>query len=258
MKDLIICFSGTGNSYYVANKIAQSQNHNNIIMINELNKFKFEVPERLGIVFPIHMSREPFTVEQEMRKLLSTIKDFRSLQFVYVITTASINSPGWAHIRVEKMLKDFGVATTYVNNIKMPDNIINPTSEEKSKQLFKEADIKIDQIIKDIEEEKIKFPKFRIFTRSFTNISFLFNRFYAKHYSEDFIVSDECTGCKLCYKSCPAGNITFENGKPVFHDNCFACTCCINTCPTNAIKKKKDNGKRYKNPNGNFNHIYRS
>lgn len=258
MKDLIICFSGTGNSYYVAKKIAESQNHDNIIMLNDIKVEDFELPERLGIVYPIHMSREPFILEQKMREILTPIKNFKALQFVYEISTAASNSPGWAHIRVEKMLKDFGVATTYVNNVKMPDNIIKPTNLENSKEIFKAADIKINQIIQDLENEKIKFPKFKIFTRSFTNISFLFNRFYAKHYSENFTVNDDCISCRLCYRSCPANNITFENGKPVFHDNCYACTACINNCPTNAIKKKKDNGLRYKNPNGIFTNFYRS
>ncbi len=258
MKDLIICFSGTGNSYYVAKEISKALDHDNIIMLNELNNQKFEIPERLGLIFPIHMSREPFTVEKEMKEALSKIKDFRALKFLYIITTASINSPGWAHIRVEKMFKDFGIATTYVNNIKMPDNIINPTDSEKSEKLFLEADIKIKNIIEDIKVEKIRFPKFKAFTRTYSNITFLFNRYYARNYSKNFIVSDDCTSCKLCYKSCPANNISFKDGKPIFHDNCFACTNCINTCPTNAIKKKKDNGKRYKNPKGDFNHFYRS
>jgi ferredoxin/flavodoxin len=258
MKDLIICFSGTGNSYYVAQQIAKSQNHDNIVMINEISIENFEMPERLGIIFPIHMSREPFILEKKIRELLSTIKDFKSLQFVYAISTAGSNSPGWAHIRVEKMLKDFGVTTTYVNNVKMPDNVINPPNTEKSEELFISANIKINQIIQDIEAEKIKFPKFKVFTRTFTNISFLFNRFYCKHYSSKFTVTDDCTNCRLCYTSCPAYNITFENGKPVFHDQCYACTACINNCPTNAIRKKKDNGKRYKNPRGIFSHSYRS
>ena len=258
MKDLIICFSGTGNSYYVAQKIAQSQNHNNIVMLNELDIKNFELPERLGLVFPVHLFREPFVVEEKMKELFSTIKNFMPLNFLYVVTTASGKSPKWAHIRVEKMFKDFGVATTYVNNIKMPLNVINPTDAEKSKVIYDEADIKIDSVIQDLKEEKFKFPKFRLFTRTYSNLSFYANRYYARCFSEKFVVTDDCTSCRLCYQSCPANNITFENGRPVFHNNCYACTNCINTCPENAIKKQKDNGKRYKNPKGNFNHLYRS
>ncbi len=258
MKELIICFSGTGNSYFVAQKIAQSQNHNNILMLNELNKDNFYIPERLGIIFPIHMSREPIIVEKKLRERLSQIKDFSNLKYLYVISTASSNSPGWAHIRIEKIFKDFGVATTYVNNVKLPNNYLVKTNEKNNVALFNSAETKINQIISDINEEKFKFPSFRIFTRSFTNITYLFYSYYTKHFSESFYVTDDCTSCKICYKSCPANNITFENGKPVFHDNCYACTGCINTCPANAIKKKKNNNKQYKNPKGNFNHIYRS
>ncbi len=258
MKDLIICFSGTGNSYFVAQKIAQSQNHNNIIMLNELNNDNFSIPERLGIVFPIHMSREPIIVEKKLKELLTEIKNFSNLKYLYAISTASSNYPGWGHIRIEKLFKDFGVATSYVNNVKLPSNYRIKTNEKNNIALFNSATTKIDQIISDINEEKFKFPSFRLFTRSYTNLTYLFFRYYIRHYSESFHVTDDCISCKLCYKSCPANNITFEKGKPVFHDNCYACTGCINTCPTKAIQKKRDNKTRYKNPNGNFNHIYRS
>jgi len=258
MKDLIICFSGTGNSYFVAQKIAQSQNHNNIIMLNELNNDNFSIPERLGIVFPIHMSREPIIVEKKLKELLTEIKNFSNLKYLYAISTASSNYPGWGHIRIEKLFKDFGVATSYVNNVKLPSNYRIKANEKNNIALFNSATTKIDQIISDINEEKFKFPSFRLFTRSYTNLTYLFFRYYIRHYSESFHVTDDCISCKLCYKSCPANNITFENGKPVFHDNCYACTGCINTCPTKAIEKKRDNKTRYKNPNGNFNHIYRS
>ncbi|MGD1817611.1 MAG: EFR1 family ferrodoxin [Pleomorphochaeta sp.] len=258
MKDLIVCFSGTGNSFYVANEIAKSQNHNNIIMLNELSKDNFQIPERLGFVFPIHISREPLIFEKILREVLSTVKDFTPLKFVYAISTAASNSPGWAHIRLEKTLKDFGIATTYVNHVKLPRNYAHQQPQEKIDQLFSEADVKIKSIINDIENEKIKFPKFKIFTRTFTVLTYFINKNFTNHYSSEFEVTEDCINCKLCYRSCPANNITMENGKPVFHDNCYACSGCINTCPTNAIIKKKDDGKRYKNPKGNFNHLYRS
>ena len=58
-----------------------------------------------------------------------------------------------------------------------------------------------------------------------------------------------CIGCGLCTKICPRGNISLENGKPVFHGNCELCTGCLHACPQNAISwqcsKKK---KQYRHP----------
>ena len=51
-------------------KIAQSQNHNNIVMLNELDIKNFELPERLGLVFPVHLFREPFVVEEKNERAL--------------------------------------------------------------------------------------------------------------------------------------------------------------------------------------------
>lgn len=257
MKDTIICFSGTGNSYYVAKQIAKSQNHDNIIMINEINE-SFELPERLGFIFPVYISREPIFIEKKLREILSKITVFTKIQYVYLITTAGSNNPGWTHIRFEKILKDFGVATTYVNNVKMPNNLIKIKDIEESKVIYKTADLKINTIINELKEEKIKFPKFKLFTHSFSNITYLFNKYYTKHFSENFIVTSDCTSCKLCYQSCPSNNIKMQDGKPIFLDNCFACNACISNCPEEAIIKPKGKNIKYKNPNGYFYHKYRS
>ncbi len=45
-----------------------------------------------------------------------------------------------------------------------------------------------------------------------------------------------CTGCGLCYDSCPVGTIVKENGVcRVVHDGCVQCMCCHELCPENAI-----------------------
>ncbi len=257
MRDSIICFSGTGNSYYVAKKIAKSQNHNSIIMVNELDD-KFELPERLGFIFPVYVKREPIFIENKIREVFSKIKDFTNLKYVYLVTTAGSKSPGWTHIRFEKILKDYGVATSYSNNVAMPNNLIHLKTDEEYQQIYNKANNTIDLIINDIKEEKFKFPKFKLFTRSFTNITYLFIKYYTRHFSEDFIVSDKCNSCNLCYTCCPSNNITMENGKPIFHDNCYACSACINNCPQDAILKKNNKTKKYKNPKGYYYHKYRS
>jgi ferredoxin/flavodoxin len=47
--------------------------------------------------------------------------------------------------------------------------------------------------------------------------------------------SDACTGCGLCARKCPKKNITMQNGKPAFGKNCIFCTRCMNICPSHAI-----------------------
>lgn len=49
------------------------------------------------------------------------------------------------------------------------------------------------------------------------------------------IVSEDCTKCGKCYRSCPMGAI--DTGKPdvTFFEECIACGTCSSVCPVNAV-----------------------
>ena len=50
-----------------------------------------------------------------------------------------------------------------------------------------------------------------------------------------YAASDACIGCGLCAKSCPKSNIQMVEKRPEFGKNCIFCTRCINLCPAHAI-----------------------
>lgn len=166
MKDTIICYSDTGNSNYIARKIAKSQEHDNIFILDNVNE-SIEVPERLGFIFPLIVGEEKNKFEDKIREIFSNFKNLKALKYVYIITTSDINNYSWAHIRFEAILTEFGVATTYSNNIKMSNNYFELTEKNT------DVENKINQIFIDVDEEKYKLPKMRIFTRLSTNISYI-------------------------------------------------------------------------------------
>ena len=51
-----------------------------------------------------------------------------------------------------------------------------------------------------------------------------------------FRTAENCTGCGACAKLCPRGNISIENGKPVFHKSCVGCMACAFGCPQDAVR----------------------
>lgn len=56
-----------------------------------------------------------------------------------------------------------------------------------------------------------------------------------------YIVEDNCNGCSLCVKACPANAITFQGKKqPVIldHDKCTKCGACFDVCRLNAVEVK--------------------
>jgi ferredoxin len=50
-----------------------------------------------------------------------------------------------------------------------------------------------------------------------------------------FKVDENCNGCGLCKKICPAGAITMQNNRPVFSPLCEHCQSCFNWCPQRSI-----------------------
>lgn len=48
-------------------------------------------------------------------------------------------------------------------------------------------------------------------------------------------VSQECVGCGRCVKACPMHNVKLVTGKPQWGRDCVSCTACYHHCPTHAI-----------------------
>lgn len=49
-------------------------------------------------------------------------------------------------------------------------------------------------------------------------------------------VGDDCTGCGMCARVCPANNIDLVNKRPEFQHRCEMCFACDEWCPQSAIQ----------------------
>jgi len=49
------------------------------------------------------------------------------------------------------------------------------------------------------------------------------------------LITDNCTGCKLCLLACPYAAIDIVDGKAQFNDNCTQCGACASACKFDAI-----------------------
>lgn len=55
-------------------------------------------------------------------------------------------------------------------------------------------------------------------------------------HAKKFEVSDACTGCGKCVRTCVLNNIRLVDNKPVWNEKCTHCMACICGCPVQAIE----------------------
>ncbi|MDI6700938.1 MAG: DUF362 domain-containing protein [bacterium] len=65
---------------------------------------------------------------------------------------------------------------------------------------------------------------------------------FVKHFTSNFpkVITEKCTRCYRCYKSCPAGAINLVDGYPHIRERlCITCYCCVEVCQFKSIRVKK-------------------
>ncbi len=245
---MIFYFSGTGNSKYVAQRMANALG-DTLCSLNDRIKSgdtsPIDVGERLVLVTPTYAWRIPRIVRDW---LLSTALS-GSRQAWFVMTCGSeIGSADRYNRRLcqAKNLTPMGTA-----QIIMPENYIamfNAPQADEARQIVAKAEPDIDRAIAAI-KSGTPFPPSRdnLYDRLMSGpVNPVFYACFVK--AKAFTVSDACTGCGQCARLCPTNNITLQNGKPIWGVNCTHCMACICHCPAAAIEYgKKSRGKpRYR------------
>ncbi|WP_320129471.1 EFR1 family ferrodoxin [uncultured Sphaerochaeta sp.] len=261
MKTTIFCFSGTGNSYYVAQKLAQELGDAKVVLMASVMDIPhLEMTERVGIIFPTYKGFPPLIVKQFIENVFA-MQDLLPIKYCFLITTRYIFN-GYSLTATELMLQKAGCLSSYSTQVVMPDvyvPLFTIPDEQKIKALYAKADGRIASIARDITDEKFKFSLKPLFSK------FAFHRIMpiihlsSKDTARQFTVSQACTGCGLCYRMCPSTNIVMEEGKPTFGDNCLGCLGCYHRCPTSAIKfTKKVHAGRYPNKRSGYDMEFRN
>lgn len=244
----IFYFTGTGNSLWIAKKIANSFNAQAVSMTKCENEIIDD--KVIGLVFPIYMGDAPWYV----KKFLIDLKG--NAEYVFAVSTFN-GSDNITPKSIDKALCRNGMNLSYYNNIIMPGNCVQSSREENEKRLS-EAPDKINAIIKDIEKRKVNFVSDGSLPgKNYVESSY----FYSKlNIMKTFYVTSKCNGCGLCATLCPTNNIEIKNGRAK-HKNkkgCTACYKCFHICPQNAVKllvPVRSNSFQYIHPEVNINEL---
>ena len=244
---MILYFSGTGNSKYAADVIAELTGDEivslgDVIKNGERAVFKTQKP--FVVVCPIYAWRFPRKIEELLKK-----SEFSGSKRIYFVATMGQNS-GNCEKYCKKLAEDKGMEFMGFSGIVMPDNFVvgfKMPSEEEARETIERALPEMRRLGERIRDCKRieKTDKTLLPGLMSGAVNRGFNLFNVG--KKKFVVSDKCVSCGICESCCAVNNIKLVDGKPVFGNNCIWCCGCINRCPQAAIdiKGKTEKHGRY-------------
>ena len=235
---MVLYFSATGNTEFIAQEIARRLNDT---CINLLDRVKTDDYSELHsdqpfiICAPVYVCEMPRFMAKYLKK--QTFTGHKDVYFVFT-------SGGYCGISgqlAKSMFRKKKMNYRGHAEFKMPRNYVANDSypmlekAEVEDRILKSYE-KIASVVEDIKAGR-KLTARHIFLFE-TIVTVPFNPVWCKYklLAKDFYSTDKCISCGKCAKLCPLDNITLEQGKPVWNDNCTHCMACIGNCPTQAIE----------------------
>jgi len=235
---MILYFTGTGNSKFVADYLAEKLDDetvslNKIIKSGEKLNCSSEKP--YVIVAPIYAWRLPAVVEETI-----TNSQLDGCKNVYCIVTMGENS-GNTDKYIKKIISDKGMNFTGYIGVAMQNNYLFMEKMPKPREAAKALNIvipKLDKIAASINagqplKKDDKTPMAALMSGV---VNMGFNRFMVKN--QELKADSDCISCGKCAQLCPVNNIDMSEGKPSFKGNCCGCLACLHHCPKQAINVK--------------------
>lgn len=244
---MVLYFTGTGNSLYVAKKLDEVRMSIPQVIHDEGTEF---TADKIGIVCPVYGHEMPEMVKRFLKKT-----SFYTDYFFLVLTYGRIH--GGAAELADHYLKECGLEANYINTIMMVDNYL--PAFDMNEQIAIDPEKKVDEHIArmkaDIESNKH-------WKQSVTQEDREWHEKYLEMREANpidsrngiFRVLQNCIGCGICTRVCPTGRICIENQHAEYHEmsKCQMCLACVHHCPQNAIRLKipeKNPQARYHNEN---------
>lgn len=236
---MILYFSGTGNSEYVAKRLTALTGEEAVSITDRIRKRdhkKIVSEEPLVFVTPTYGWRIPRLVEEWITKMT-----FEGSGKAYFLMTCG-GSVGNAGQYLKKLCEKKQFTYMGCQQVVMPENYVAmfPVPEEgEAKEIVNRAEPVICDAAERISqglplEEKHCSLADRIMSGVINQV------FYACFVRDKkFYATEDCIGCGACAAVCPLHNISLKEGKPVWNGRCTHCMACICDCPKEAIEYGK-------------------
>ena len=233
---MIFCFSGTGNSRYIAKQVAAAL-QDTVTDCNAKIKAGDTSPVQTGrdviLVTPTYAWRIPRVVSDWLSQ--TQLIGAQRIWFVMDCGGEIGNAAKYnRQLAEQKQLRYMGTAP-----IVMPENYIamfDAPQVEEARKVIENAKPVIADVIAHLQNgQAFAEPKNGFRDRLMSGpVNPIFYRFFVK--AAAFQANDACIGCGQCVKKCPMNNIQLRQSKPVWGDRCTHCMACICYCPVQAIE----------------------
>lgn len=249
MSTTIYYFTGTGNSYVIASKIAAKAAGRLVPIASLLGNDEIEVDaDCIGLVFPVYYGDLPNIVARFVPKL-------RALAGRYVFAVSTYGGgKGDALKSIEALVESGGGRLAAFYGLHMPQNAFSKPWDSAAR-LYRRADEMVALIDRNLDAraegvfvsewlmDLVQAPVYVLLkplsrrqlikaaggqkTDSLSESIYRLDR--------SFTASEACTGCGVCARVCPAQNIAMQLERPVWLHHCENCLACANFCPQQAI-----------------------
>ena len=251
MKVLILYFSGTGNTKYVANLIHDEMKsmgfQTEIHSIEDEFTIAADSYDLLVLGSPKYYEYPPFYFMEYLKKNLPNCREMiPTMMFCTQVSPLTTDFKG-----IEKMLRRKNHKLMVEKSVPIANNMVifsafPPTDLKKLQANIENLQSQMKPLLSEFSNGTVihERPKWilavveQLVARICTGLFPVF----AMKYS----ASSQCTGCGLCAKMCPEKNIKLQDERPVFGRKCLFCMRCINQCPENAILYDNKQCHQYK------------
>jgi ferredoxin/flavodoxin len=231
---MIICFSGTGNSRYVAKLLADRLN-DHVTEINSATALNLgRGGERVVWVFPVYSWGVPAIVRSFMERV-------EIAGGVHYLVMTCGDDTGLTQEQWRRLATRRGWTTAGAWSVQMPNTYVllpgfNTDSEAVARDKMASVPERVEQVASGIAAEatgddvvKGRFAWFK------TRVLYpLFMRWLTS--PKPFHATEDCVGCGKCEAVCPLRNIRDSRSKqPQWGDRCTLCLGCYHVCPRHAV-----------------------
>lgn len=234
---LMLYFSGTGNSKYIAQLFAEKTGaachsiEENLDFAKEIEK-----EDVLAVCYPIYASCVP----RIMREFVETYATQIAKKKLIIFCTQLMFSGDGACAFTRLLQQHAPAQILYAEHFNMPNNICNfalfPVKNgDAAKKYLHAAEKKMNRVCKHLAQNIVR-------KRGFGAVSALLGKIQnaswpaieAKNASGVQVDSD-CVRCGMCVQQCPMKNLSLSETGVTQHDACMMCYRCVNICPKQAI-----------------------